>query len=117
MRKFFILFICIISLSMSTMANRMGSLRENYNSDTVWVWTDRNEFLGREIRGYVIDGVKEMVVYRSETKTDTTIYNEISDETKYKYRAIMETRRIRSLPIEKVDADQAMDLFPLGETK
>ena len=78
------------------------------------VWTTKSPFY--EEKHYVIDGKREMRIYISDEKRDTTIFADICDYTMEKYRAELNIRKIRELPIEKVDADLVFTYFEIGES-
>ena len=85
-----------------------------YRGDTMLVWTTKSPFY--EEKHYVIDGKREMRIYISDEKRDTTIFADICDYTMEKYRAELNIRKIRELPIEKVDADLVFTYFEIGES-
>ena len=85
-----------------------------YRGDTMLVWTTRTPL--SEEKHYVIDGKREMRIYISDGKRDTTIFADICDYTMEKYKTELSNRRIRELPIEKIDADLVFTYFTIGES-
>lgn len=91
-----------------------SSSNSAYRVDTMLVWTTKTPF--SEEKHYVIDGKHEMRICISDEKRDTTIFADICDYTMEKYRAELNIRKIRELPIEKVDADLVFTYFEIGES-
>ena len=85
-----------------------------YRGDTMLVWTTKTPL--SEEKHYVIDGKQEMRIYISDEKKDTTIFADICDYTMEKYKAELNSRKIRELPIEKIDADLVFTYFTIGES-
>ena len=85
-----------------------------YEGDTILVWTKKSPWSVE--KHYVIDGKQEMRVYISDGNSDTTILADICDFTMDKYKEELRNRKIRELPIEKVDADCVFTYFTIGET-
>ena len=85
-----------------------------YRGDTMLVWTTKTPL--SEEKHYVIDGKREMRIYISEGKKDTTIFADICDYTMEKYKVELNNRKIRELPIERIDADLVFTYFPIGES-
>lgn len=85
-----------------------------HKEDTMLVWTTKTPF--SEEKHYVIDGIREMRIYISNEKKDTTIFADICDYTMEKYKAELNKRKIQELPIEKIDADLVFTYFTIGES-
>ena len=85
-----------------------------YGGDTILVWTTKTPL--SEEKHYVIEGKQEMRIYISDGKRDTTIFADICDYTMEKYKAELNSRKIRELPIEKIDADLVFTYFTIGES-
>lgn len=81
--------------------------------DTLLVRTD-NDYLS-VTRYYVVGRTKEMVVYSTEEKQDTTFYDDLSKETEKAYIEELNLIKFRQLPISKVDADKFFYYFRIGE--
>lgn len=81
--------------------------------DTLLVRTD-NDYLS-VIRYYVVGRAKEMVVYSTAEKQDTTFYDDLSKETEKAYLEELNLIKFRQLPISKVDADKVFYYFRIGE--
>ncbi len=81
--------------------------------DTLLVRTD-NDYLS-VTRYYVVGRTKEMVVYSTEEKQDTTFYDDLSKETEKAYIEELNLIKFRQLPISKVDADKVFYYFRIGE--
>lgn len=81
--------------------------------DTLLVRTD-NDYLS-VIRYYVVGRTKEMVVYSTAEKQDTTFYDDLSKETEKAYIEELNLIKFRQLPISKVDADKVFYYFRIGE--
>lgn len=82
--------------------------------DTMLVWTTKTPL--SEEKHYVINGKREMRIYISDGKRDTTIFADICDYTMEKYKMEVNNRKIRELPIEKIDADMVFTYFKIGES-
>lgn len=85
-----------------------------YEGDTMLVWTTKTPL--SEEKHYVINGKREMRIYISDEKRDTTIFADICDYTMEKYKAELHRNKIRALPIEKIDADLVFTYFTIGES-
>lgn len=85
-----------------------------HEEDTMLAWTTKTPF--SEEKHYVIDGTREMRIYISDEKKDTTIFADICDYTMEKYKAELNKRKIQKLPIEKIDADLVFTYFTIGES-
>ena len=81
--------------------------------DTLLVRTD-NDYLS-VTRYYVVGRTKEMVVYSTAEKQDTTFYDDLSKETEKAYLKELNLIKFRQLPISKVDADKVFYYFRIGE--
>lgn len=81
--------------------------------DTLLVRTD-NDYLS-VTRYYVVGRTKEMVVYSTAEKQDTTFYDDLSKETEKAYIEELNLIKFRQLPISKVDADKVFSYFRIGE--
>lgn len=81
--------------------------------DTRLVRTD-NDYLS-VTRYYVVGRTKEMVVYSTAEKQDTTFYDDLSKETEKAYIEELNLIKFRQLPISKVDADKVFYYFRIGE--
>lgn len=81
--------------------------------DTLLVRTD-NDYLS-VTRYYVVGRTKEMVVYSTAEKQDTTFYDDLSKETEKAYIEELNLIKFRQLPISKVDADKVFYYFRIGE--
>lgn len=81
--------------------------------DTLLVRTD-NDYLS-VTRYYVVGRTKEMVVYSTAEKQDTTFYDDLSKETEKAYLEELNLIKFRQLPISKVDADKVFYYFRIGE--
>lgn len=82
--------------------------------DTILVWTTKTPLY--EEKHYVIDGCREMRIYVSGEKIDTTVFEDVCDYTMDKYKEELYRRKIRKLPVEKIDADLVFIYFPVGES-
>ena len=119
MKRFAILtIICLCGIGKPNLIYGQESTKSltiaTYRGDTMLVWTTKSPFY--EEKHYVIDGKREMRIYISDEKRDTTIFADICDYTMEKYRAELNIRKIRELPIEKVDADLVFTYFEIGES-
>lgn len=119
MKRFAILtIICLCGIGKPNLIYGQQSTKSlttaTYRGDTMLVWTTKSPFY--EEKHYVIDGKHEMRIYISDEKRDTTIFADICDYTMEKYRAELNIRKIRELPIEKVDADLVFTYFEIGES-
>ena len=82
--------------------------------DTLLVRTD-NDYLS-VTRYYVVGRTKEMIVYSTAEKQDTTFYDSLSEETEEAYIKELDLKKIRQLPISKIDADKVLSYFKIGES-
>lgn len=82
--------------------------------DTLLVRTDKNDL--SVTRYYVVGRTKEMVVYSSAEKQDTTFYDDLCEETAKAYAKKLELMKLRQLPISKIDADKVFCYFRIGES-
>lgn len=82
--------------------------------DTLLVRTD-NDYLSIT-RYYVVGRTKEMIVYSTAEKQDTTFYDSLSEETKEAYIKELNLIKFRQLPISKIDADKVFSYFRIGES-
>ncbi|MEE0671143.1 hypothetical protein [Prevotella sp.] len=82
--------------------------------DTLLVRTDKNDL--SVTRYYVVGRTKEMIVYSSAEKQDTTIYDDLCEETKEAYVKELNIMKFRQLPISKIGADKVFSYFRIGES-
>lgn len=82
--------------------------------DTLLVRTD-NDYLS-VTRYYVVARTKEMIVYSTAEKQDTTFYDSLSEETEEAYIKESNLIKFRQLPISKIDADKVFSYFRIGES-
>lgn len=83
-------------------------------SDTILVATDKANFAVTKY--FVLGGTREMVVYQSKEKCDTTFYEDLSDFTKEAYNKELKLIKIRQKHISKINADEVFDYFSIGDS-
>lgn len=83
-------------------------------SDTILVATDKTN--SAVTKYFVLGGTREMVVYQSKEKCDTTFYDDLSDYTKEAYYKELKLIKIRQKHISKIDADEVFDYFSIGDS-
>ena len=82
--------------------------------DTLLVRTD-NDYLS-VTRYYVVGRTKEMIVYSTAEKQDTTFCDSLSEETEEAYIKELDLINFRQLLISKIDADKVFSYFKIGES-
>ena len=84
--------------------------------DTILIWTDKIPVLSTTTEHYVIKGTREMIIRISDEKRDTTFYEKMCEQTFMRYPERLRIISLRALPIEKIDADMALDYFSIGDS-
>lgn len=83
-------------------------------NDTILVLTDKNDV--SITQHYVVNGSKEMVIYASKVKRDTTFYDNLCEETAAAYDRKLYLIKLRQLPVSKINANQVFSYFNIGDS-
>ncbi len=101
--------LCLIMLALPFLA-----LAQDVIPDTLLVRTIKNPLTNQ--KHFIIQGKTEMIVYYGSEKNDTTYLERWSDGIDMAYRSALRTYNIRLKPVDKLDADEVFDYFPMGIT-
>ena len=107
MKKSLFSILCFLTISSLVYA-------QNQIPDTILVKTVKNPVFHQ--KHYVLMGETEMIVYFGEEKNDTAYYSPLDAEILPYYQRALSIYNLRLKPVNKIDADEVFDYFPMGSS-